>query len=147
LWEANLYGLRIKFSTDEKYIYSQLTVPDHLYSWQNLIHGGTVAAILDEIMFWSAMYFCKKVVLTKKSTVEIKCPPFSKDMPVTAAGYIQSRVDKNNVTVGGAVYNSQLQLYATSIGDFAVIAPEIVDRLKILTEEDIKIVRKLIKSF
>lgn len=145
--QANPYGLQMKFMTDEKYIYSQLMVPDHLCSWQNLIHGGIVGTILDEIMFWGAMYFSKKVVLTKKNAFEIKKPPFSGYMLVTAVGYIQSRTDKNNMTMGGAVYNNRWQLYATSTGAFTAIDLEIIDRFKILTGRDIQTVRSIIISF
>ena len=48
----NPHGLKMTFYTDERSVYSWVTVPGHLRGWDNLIHGGVISAILDEIMSW-----------------------------------------------------------------------------------------------
>ena len=145
--QANQFGLRMKFATDGKRVCSQIYVPEYLCSWQNLIHGGIVGTILDEIMFWSAMYFTKKIVLTKKTTIELKCPPSSKYMPVQAFGYIKGRQGESSVIMAGELYNNRGDQYATANADFATIDPAIADRLNILTLADVDMVRGFIKSF
>ncbi|MGV8075556.1 MAG: PaaI family thioesterase [Syntrophobacteraceae bacterium] len=65
----NPYGLRMKFFTDEKSIISELTVADYLAGWKNVVHGGIVTVIFDEVMGRTAMYFLKKVCLTKNISV------------------------------------------------------------------------------
>ena len=45
------------FYTDNERVYSKLSVPELMNSWQGLVHGGIVSTILDETMFFTAMYF------------------------------------------------------------------------------------------
>ncbi len=74
---ANPSGLQMKFLTDGEAVYSQLEVPEHLCGWSNIVHGGVLTTILDEIMSWSAIHLLKRIALTRTLTVE-----FLKPVPV-----------------------------------------------------------------
>ena len=50
----NPSGLRMKFFTDETSIVSWVNVPQHLCGWSNLVHGGVISTLLDEIVGRSA---------------------------------------------------------------------------------------------
>ena len=45
----NAHGLQMKFYTDEESVFTWLSVPEHLCGWNNLVHGGVLSTILDEI--------------------------------------------------------------------------------------------------
>ena len=47
------------FYTNQTAVYSKITVPDHLCGWNNLVHGGVLTTIMDEIMSWATIYFAK----------------------------------------------------------------------------------------
>jgi hypothetical protein len=47
---ANPTGLRLEFFTDGESIFSWVKVPAHLCGWENLVHGGIISTILDEVM-------------------------------------------------------------------------------------------------
>ena len=71
---ANPAGLHMRFAAGSNRVVSYLSVPDHLRGWSNMVHGGVVSTILDEIMSWSAIHMFKSVILTKSMTVEFKKP-------------------------------------------------------------------------
>ena len=59
----NPSGLQMNFYTNDSSVFSEVTVPKHLCGWNNLIHGGVLSTILDEIMSWAAIYLLKRITL------------------------------------------------------------------------------------
>ena len=51
----NASGLHMEFFTNGEKVVSWLRVPKHLSGWDNIVHGGVIATILDEVMGWSAL--------------------------------------------------------------------------------------------
>jgi len=47
---ANPHGLHMTFQSNGKVVMSHLSVPDHLRGWNNMVHGGIISTILDEVM-------------------------------------------------------------------------------------------------
>ena len=44
----NPSGLQMEFYANDSFVFSEVTVPQHLCGWNNLIHGGVLSTILDE---------------------------------------------------------------------------------------------------
>jgi len=134
---ANAYGLRMKFLTDEKSLFSWLTIPEHLCGWDNLAHGGVLAAILDEIMGWTAIYFSKKFALTNALTVE-----FHKSVQIGEEIRVEGRVlevrAKRGAVVEGYLYKGENTLCAKSTGTFRLFTTKAIVRLGVLEEEVLK---------
>ncbi|MBU0697911.1 MAG: PaaI family thioesterase, partial [Proteobacteria bacterium] len=86
----NPSGLRMKFYTNDKSLFSSLTVPDHLCGWDRFVHGGVIATILDEIMSWSAITLLKRIILTKSMTIDFVKPIFIGNR-LTAEGKVLER--------------------------------------------------------
>ena len=66
----------MKFYTNEAAVYSKLIVPDHLCGWNNLVHGGVLTTIMDEIMSWAAIYLLQQVPMTKSIRVDFLKPVY-----------------------------------------------------------------------
>ena len=81
----NHSGLHMEFFTNDRSVFSWITVPDHLCGWNNLVHGGVLSTILDEIMSWAAIYLLKRVTMTKSMTVDFLKPVYI-DHELKAAG-------------------------------------------------------------
>ncbi len=92
---ANDCGLKMKFFTGETAVFSWLTIPGHHRGWDRLVHGGITSTILDEIMSWSALYLLKKVILTKKMTVEFLNPIYVGANLRAVRGHIRSSGPEN----------------------------------------------------
>src|SRR5210317_2293445 len=74
---TNSSGLQMKFYTNDSSVFSGVTVPKHLCGWNNLIHGGILSTILDEIMSWAAIYLLKRITLTKSMAIEFLKPVYN----------------------------------------------------------------------
>jgi hypothetical protein len=48
-------------------VFSWVSAPEHLCGWNNLLHGGVIATILDEIMSWTAIDILKKLYPHQKN--------------------------------------------------------------------------------
>lgn len=103
---ANPCGLQMEFFSDEKALFSWLTVPDHLCGWINVVHGGVVATILDEIMGRAAIYFSKKFAFTHSMTTEFLKPVHSGEEIRAEARVLEIR-GKREVAVEGHIYKGE----------------------------------------
>jgi uncharacterized protein (TIGR00369 family) len=127
----------MKFFTDGTAVYSQLQVPEHLCGWSNIVHGGVLTTILDEIMSWSAIHLLKRIALTRSMTVE-----FIKPVQVGSALRAEARVreadGKNDAVTEGVIYDSRGDACARATADFKVFSPAVARRLRIADEVTIR---------
>lgn len=142
---GNSHGLRMTFFTDEDAVFSWLKVPGHLRGWDNLIHGGIISAILDEIMSWAAIYLIKKITLTKSMSVDFLKPVFV-DSELKAEGRIVERAGNREALMQGLIYNRKGALCARSRGQFVMLEPKIAKRLGVLGDEAIRDFEHIIQS-
>ncbi len=143
---ANTKGLRMEFYADNERVFSKLSIPEFMNSWQGLVHGGIVSTILDETMFYAAMCFFKCIALTREVTVKLHKPARLNQMPFTAVGEIIKREDDTNGIIAGKLYNIDGELCADSLGRFALVKFNITRKLGILTEKDICMIEKIIEE-
>jgi acyl-coenzyme A thioesterase PaaI-like protein len=128
---VNPYGLKMKFYASDKAVASWVTVPEHLCGWDNLVHGGVITTILDEIMSWSAIYLLKRFILTKSITVEFLKPLYV-GQQIKAEGGVKTADGGREARMTGVIYNSEGLPCARSEGTFALMAPRLAERLGIM---------------
>ncbi len=126
--QHNDTGLKMRFYTDEKSVISWLEVPQHLCGWSNLIHGGVISTILDEIMSWSTLYLLKKVILTKSMNVRFLKPLFIGEK-LRVEGRIRQLISEREALAEGFIYNEKNLLCANSTGKFALFTNESAKKL------------------
>ena len=134
---GNECGLRMKFYTDQKSVFSWVTVPPHLSGWSNLVHGGVLSTILDEIMSWTAIHLLKKFILTKSMTVDFLKPVFV-GQQLEVQGNVADTGRKREAFMEGYIYNEDKKLCVKANGTFALFSPESVRRMGILGEQALK---------
>ncbi|RKX69888.1 PaaI family thioesterase [candidate division WOR-3 bacterium] len=69
----NPIGLRLKIEERDGGSYFQTTLPREYQGWSDLIHGGIVCTLLDEVMVWAASLKGIDTV-TAEITVRFKNP-------------------------------------------------------------------------
>lgn len=138
-------GLHMRFHTDGQTLYSWLKIPSHLSGWRNIVHGGILTTILDEIMGWSAIYLMKSLVLTKSITIEFLKPVYVED-EIRAEGKIIERVSEREVLMEGVLFNSSEKLCSKSRGAFAVFPPEMALKSGMMDEANLEELDRLISS-
>ncbi|MGD9504142.1 MAG: PaaI family thioesterase [Syntrophobacteraceae bacterium] len=130
---TNPSGLHMKFHTDGEMVFSSLTVPSHLCGWDNLVHGGVISTILDEIMGRAALFMLKRLSLTKSLTVDFLKPLYIGDEIRTEGRVLEVKGEREAV-VEGIIYDSSSKLCARSTGVFKLFTPENLLRLGVIEE-------------
>jgi uncharacterized protein (TIGR00369 family) len=128
----------MKFFTDEKSIISWIIVPSHLCGWNNLVHGGVISTLLDEIMGWTGIYLLKKVTLTKSMTVDF-IKALYVDHELMVEGKVVDSDNKREATIESFIYNKEGELCAKSIGTYRLFSPVVAKKLGIMDDKDIKV--------
>lgn len=133
----------MKFYTHGESVYSWLTVPGHLSGWSNLVHGGIITTILDEIMGRAALQFVQKITLTKAISVEFLKPLYIGD-ELKAEGRLREVRSEREAVLKSCLYNSKGQLCAKGTGIFATFTPEALKELRIIDKKTLEGVESLI---
>ena len=135
---ANPAGLRMRFAAESDRVVSNLIVPDHLRGWSNMVHGGVVSTILDEIMSWSAMHFFKSVILTKSITVEFKKPVHVGQKLKVVGTVAEVRNEREAVMAGQLYSQGEAEILAVSSGVFALLKPKVAIKMGIVDEQTLQ---------
>jgi uncharacterized protein (TIGR00369 family) len=132
----NPEGLHMKFYADEKYVFSNVYLTETKKGWEQIVHGGIISTILDEIMAWTAIYFTKQFMLTKTININY-LTPLTIDSHVKAVGWIEEQKGNKEIIMKGQLYNKDNKLCAESTGNFALFSKKLAKRLKLMTPETI----------
>ena len=130
---ANPHGLKMDFYYADHAVFSWVSVPEHLCGWNNLLHGGVIATILDEIMSWTAIYILKKFILTKKMTVEF-IKPLKIGTKLTVKGSVLEIVNEREAAIEGFLFDDRQRLCARSSGTYALFGADAAQKLKVVDE-------------
>lgn len=131
---GNAVGLGMKFYSDGRSVASSLAVPDHLCGWRHVVHGGIVATIFDEIMGWTAIYLMKKVVLTKRLSVDF-LKPTPVNQPLFVEGWVADRPDDRHVLIQAAIHTQDDEISARGEGLFTLFSLDDALSRKLLDPE------------
>ena len=135
----------MKFFTDDASVFSWLKVPDHLIGWDNLVHGGVLSTILDEIMSWSAIYLLKKLILTKSMTVDFIKPVYV-GAELKVEGNVFEKQSNREAVMQGRIYNKEGVLCAKSKGIYVLFEPKVAKKLNMMSAEAIKDFEPILKA-
>jgi uncharacterized protein (TIGR00369 family) len=134
---ANPHGLHMTFLTDGEEVFSRLAVPDHLRGWNNMVHGGVISTILDEVMSWAAIHLIKSIIVTRTMRVDFLKPVFI-GQQLKAVARITEILSRKEALLQGDLYNAEKVLCATAQGSFALIKPKVAEKLGIAGAEEIR---------
>ena len=133
---VNPSGLQMRFFTDGSAVYSRVQVPEHLCGWSNIVHGGVLTTILDEVMSWSAITLLKRIALTRGIAVEF-IKPVHVGSELKAEGRVRETGDKNDAVTEGVLYDVSGEPCARASATFKVFSPAVARRLGIADEASI----------
>jgi len=129
----NSHGLHMPFYTDEKYLWSELELHDCYKGWDQVIHGGILSTILDEIMAWTAIYMTKSIMLTKSMSLSYheKVVTNSK---IRAVAWVEE-VKPKEIILKSELYNDRDILCTSATGLYALFPLKLAKRLHLMSEE------------
>lgn len=89
--KENKYGLKMEFSYDEveKEMYATYRFPQYMQGYENIVHGGFVSMVLDEVMAKVCIYE-EIPAVTARMEVRFRKPVYVNEV-ITVRGRIVSR--------------------------------------------------------
>lgn len=72
--ESNAAGLKLRFETDGRIVQARFRPrPEHI-GFRDVVHGGLIATVLDEIMVWACVVNTKRYAFCAEMTVRYLKP-------------------------------------------------------------------------
>jgi len=113
--KKNLAGLKLEFHENQQNgeVEAEIVFPAHLQGWQDTVHGGLLATVLDETMIKAAAAAGSKCV-TAEITVKYKKPAFTGKTYQAHGKLLQMR--GRIVTAESRICDASGQIYAQAVG-------------------------------
>jgi uncharacterized protein (TIGR00369 family) len=130
----NHSGLKMEFYANGSSVFSWVTVPDHLCGWDNLVHGGVLSTMLDEIMARAMIHSLKSLGLTKSMTVNFIKPVYVGKEVMVEGRILETKEDREAI-IEGVIYDEKGKVLSKSIGTFMLFSPQAIKRKGISSDE------------
>lgn len=141
----NAHGLQLQFHAQGQSVFFRGKLPTQFSGWSNLVHGGIISTIFDEIMARAAMYYLKTLCMTISMTVDFLRPVFiGTDVFVEAR--VAERKDDGKVITEGCLYNGAGDLCAKAQGTFILSTPEILLKRGVIDQNVVGWFDSLVKT-
>lgn len=120
--EDNHAGLRTRFYVEGECVKARLSPANHHCGYPNVVHGGIVAAILDECMGWAAARAVGRMCVTGELTVR-----YLRSVPADRETTVITEVVKASQLLAvarGRIVDSEGIEYARAEGKFTPLSVE-----------------------
>ncbi len=121
---SNPIGLKLSFEEDDQYVYARWTPNENFQGYNNVIHGGIIATLLDEVGAWYISVKIGTAGVTKSLNIEYIKPLYLSRGEVL----LRSRMIKNDkrlTTLECELFDSTDTLCARSESVFFLYPEEI----------------------
>ncbi len=130
----NDHGLQMTFETNGIQVRSKVAIPDHLRGWSNIVHGGVLSTIADELMAWAAIHILNRFILTKQMNITF-LKPVTIGSHLTALGFVKKRIDAKNARMACQIFDENRDLCVESTGEFALFTAAAFEKLNIIPKD------------
>jgi uncharacterized protein (TIGR00369 family) len=115
--ESNPIGLNLRFETDGNSVRTRFTPrPEHI-GFKQVVHGGLIATVLDEIMVWACLAQTKRFAYCAELTVRFQSPLRPGEETIVTAELAANRRDRI-FEVKSEVKDSSGKILATATGKY-----------------------------
>ena len=118
----NPHGLGLQFFDDGKTVWTELTAAEHHQSWPGVLHGGIIAAVLDETIGRVAFLHDRWVHTARLVTRYVKPAPLGE--PLRATGVLTRDARLLMEMKGALVRASSGEVLAEATGTFVPLPAE-----------------------
>ena len=119
---SNPLGLKVRFKRDGDRVYTEYCPDEGRVGYHGLVHGGIVAALLDETMGWAAALAIGRMCITAEVTIR-----YVKSVPVGTKIIVSAKPAGCSRRLGvaeGEVRDLDGTVYARASGKFLPISVE-----------------------
>ncbi len=120
--ESNPAGLKLRFETDGKMVQTRFVPrPEHI-GFQQTVHGGLIATILDEIMVWACAVQARRFAFCAELNVRFLQPLRPGQETLVTAELVNNR--RKIYEARAELRDAQGGVLATATGKYLPIKPE-----------------------
>jgi acyl-coenzyme A thioesterase PaaI-like protein len=118
--ESNASGLKLRFTTDGRTVQTRFRLRDAHVGFRNVVHGGILTTVLDEIMVWACAVPTRRFAFCAELTVRFANLVRPDDEIIASGELLANR--KNRVFEAKAVLTSSSgELFAEARGKYLPI--------------------------
>ena len=121
--DSNPIGLKMKFSEQEDHVRSEWTAHSDFMGYNNILHGGIQASLMDEIAGWTIFVKANTGGVTSRLEVKYKKPVTLDNKPIVLKAYLVE-INKRIARLKVELYNSGGELCSVAEADYFVLSPE-----------------------
>jgi len=92
--EVNPIGLNLRFETDGRMVQSIFVPRNEHAGFQQIVHGGIISTLLDEIMVWACAVQTKRFAFCAELTVRFHHPLRPNEQSIAAAELVANKRGK-----------------------------------------------------
>jgi len=120
--DANAIGLNLRFETEGNIVRTRFTArPEHI-GFKQVVHGGIIATLLDEIMVWACAVNTKRFAYCAEMTVRF-LNPLRPGEEVIATGELSANRRNKIFDAKAELKDSTGKILATATGKYLPIKP------------------------
>ena len=120
--EENIAGLQLRFYVENNQVKTRFQPKPHHCGYHNVLHGGVVAALLDETIAWAANRALARMTVTGELKIRYRKP-----VPGDRTMFVIAEITKANRRIAygkGVVLDQDGQEYASAEGSFLPLSVE-----------------------
>jgi len=116
----NPIGLNLDFYWSGDAVCTDITLGRNHEGWQDIVHGGIISTLLDEVMSWAIMYAKKTYLVTRKMDIKY-VRNVTVGTPLTVKGRLVDDSAPPKIRARGEIRDEQGRLLVRSNGEFVVL--------------------------
>lgn len=120
--KENKHGLGLQLFVDHHVVRGTFKARDFLCGFLGIVHGGILASVADEVMWWAASWKRGSSCVTVELNVKY-LKPASSDLEYELTGKV-IKEKKRIVEVEGEVRDKRGQIYSAAWGKYLIFAEE-----------------------
>ncbi len=126
--ELNEHGLHLELHTDTAGCWTELAIPASFQGWEDVVHGGILCTVLDEVMAW-AVIGRDTWGVTARMAVDFR-RPVRVGQPIRAEGTVTEGSRRVFRTEGRIIDAASGDVLAASTGTYVAAPPARLAELK-----------------
>jgi uncharacterized protein (TIGR00369 family) len=124
---ANPMGLRLSFYESDEFIHAQWMPSENYEGYPNVLHGGIIAALLDEIGAWCISVKIGTAGVTSGMNTKYIAPVYINKGEISLKAMVENHTERE-ATIRCLLYDGKSKLCAEAIGKYFLYPPEIAKR-------------------
>jgi uncharacterized protein (TIGR00369 family) len=125
--QKNPIGLKLQFTENDEFIIAEWQPSDIYQGYNNILHGGIIATLLDETGAWCVSVKVGTAGVTSEMKTKYLAPVYINKGTITLKASVAEQTRKT-ARINCFLYDGQSKLCAEAVAEYFIYPPEIAAR-------------------